>query len=136
MKLRLSMHSRRAVRRVATIDAYEFPFSVRQRLRLKHPDLGTESTELIEAATRQMAPYPRPPPPHAVVDASLVVDDMWLEFLLHTRDYAAFCDAVFRRFLPYEPESAMTSGHAAANRSGRLLETLRFARLDENCWPS
>ena len=135
MKLGLSMHSRRAARRVATINAYEFPSSVRQRFRFKYPDLGTNSTELIEAATRQWFRILARHPKTRLSMPSVVVDDMWHELLLHTRDYAAFCNAAFGRFLHHEPESAMTPDHAAANRSHRLLKTLRFAYQDENCRP-
>jgi hypothetical protein len=53
MKLRLSIGAYRAARRVLAVDAYEFPSSVRQRLRRTHPDLDTEGLALIEAATRQ-----------------------------------------------------------------------------------
>ena len=66
---------------------------------------------------------------------STVVDDLWHEMLLHTRDYAVFCDAAFGRFLHHEPESTMTPDQGAANRSDRLLLTLRLARRDENCDP-
>lgn len=66
---------------------------------------------------------------------SRLVDDMWHELLLHTRDYAAFCDAAFGRFLHHEPESAMTPAQAALNRSGHLSRTLRLARGDEGCGP-
>jgi uncharacterized membrane protein YgcG len=135
VKLRFSMHSRRAARQVAMIDSYDFPSSVRQRLRLKYPNLATESIELIEAATRQWFRILARHPQTRLSMPSLMVDDMWHELLLHTRDYAAFCDAAFGRFLHHEPESAMTPDCAAANRSDRLLETLRLARRDENCWP-
>ncbi len=129
------MHTRRAAPQVATINAYEFPPSVRQRLHRKYPDLGTDSTELIEAATRQWFRILARHPKTRLSMPSLVVDDMWHELLLHTRDYAAFCDAAFGRFLHHEPESAMTPDQAATNRSNRLLKTLRFAYQDENCWP-
>lgn len=135
VKLGLSIGGRRAARRVAAVDAYEFPSSVRQRMRLKHPDLGIENTALVESALRQWfrilarRPSARPAMP------SMSVDDMWHELLLHTRDYAAFCDAAFGHFLHHEPESAMTPDQVLANRSDLLLVTLRLARQDENCGP-
>jgi hypothetical protein len=66
---------------------------------------------------------------------SRVVDDLWHEMLLHTRDYAAFCDAAIGRFLHHEPESAMPPKRARANPSEGLLATLLLARADENCPP-
>jgi hypothetical protein len=64
---------------------------------------------------------------------SPVVDDLWHEMLLHTRDYAAFCDAAIGRFLHHEPESAMPPKQARANQSEGLVATLLLARADENC---
>ncbi|MGQ0774844.1 MAG: hypothetical protein ACT4NY_10570 [Pseudonocardiales bacterium] len=64
---------------------------------------------------------------------SKLVDDMWHEMVLHTRDYAAFCDTAFGRFLHHEPESNMSPKQALANRSERLLATLLLARVDEDC---
>ena len=53
MKLGWSIGSRLVARRLAAVDAYEFPSSVRLRVCLKHPDLRTESTALVETALRQ-----------------------------------------------------------------------------------
>ncbi|MFN2494560.1 MAG: hypothetical protein ABR608_01430 [Pseudonocardiaceae bacterium] len=135
MTLRRRLGTRRIARRVAAVDAYEFPSSVRQRLRLKHPDLQTESAALVETALRQWFRLLARRPSVRLSMPSVLVDDMWHEFLLHTRDYAAFCDAAFGQFLHHEPESTMTPEQAAANRSDRLLLTLRLARQDENCGP-
>ncbi len=66
---------------------------------------------------------------------SASVDEMWHEFLVHTRHYAAFCDAAFGQFLHHEPESAMSPELAVANQGDRLLLTLRLARRDEGCGP-
>jgi hypothetical protein len=55
-----------------------------------------------------MVPHSRPPPSARLSMPSVLVDDMWHKFLLHTRDYAAFCDAAFGRFLHHEPESTLT----------------------------
>ncbi len=129
------LSTRRVARRVAAVDAYEFSTSVRQRFRLKHPELRTESTALVETALRQWFRLLARRPSVRLSMPSTVVDDLWHEMLLHTRDYAAFCDAAFARFLHHEPESTMTPDQAAANRSDRLLLTLRLARQDENCGP-
>lgn len=135
VKLKLGLGPRRVARRVAAVDAYEFPSSVRQRLRLKHRDLGTESAALIEAATRQWFRILAQNPRARLSMPSLLVDDMWHEFLLHTRDYAAFCDTAFGRLLHRKPEFAITPHQAASNHSDHLLVTLELARQDENCWP-
>ncbi len=66
---------------------------------------------------------------------STLVDDMWHEFLLHTRDYAAFCDAAIGQFLHHEPEPRMSLDQAPANRSDGLLIILQRARQDDHCGP-
>lgn len=134
MTLRLNLGAYRTARRVRAVDAYEFPSSVRQRLRRTHPCLDTEGGALVEAATRQWFRIlaRRPIDRLRLSMPSTLADDMWHEFLLHTRDYAAFCDTAFGRFLHHVPESAMTPEEAVPSYSSRLLATLRLARADEN----
>ncbi|MEN3306407.1 MAG: hypothetical protein V7603_2609, partial [Micromonosporaceae bacterium] len=67
---------------------------------------------------------------------SVVVDDLWHELVLHTRDYAALCDIAFGHFLHHEPASAMSAKDAHANRTTLLLATLNLARRDETCGPT
>ncbi|MGH3930609.1 MAG: glycine-rich domain-containing protein [Pseudonocardiaceae bacterium] len=131
--MQLRFRGRRTARRIAIVDTYGFSSSVRQRLRLKHLGLGNESIDLIETAIRQWFRIIVRHPTAQLSMPSALVDDLWHELLLHTRDYAAFCKAAFGRFLHHEPESAMSPGHAAANRSRQLLVTLRLAQEDENC---
>ncbi len=64
---------------------------------------------------------------------SVAVDDMWHELVLHTRDYAAFCETAFGRFLHHTPESAMSAEAAAVNRAAGLAMTFRLAQQDEDC---
>jgi hypothetical protein len=135
MKLRLRSHTRRTAEQVVAINAYPFPSSVRQRFHRTHPDLGNDSTELIEAATRQWFRILARHPKTRLSMPSPIVDELWHELLLHTRDYTSFCNAAFGRYLHHEPESAMSPDHAAASHSQHLLTTLRLAHRDENCWP-
>jgi hypothetical protein len=122
---------RRGARRIAVVDAYEVPSGVRQRLTLHHPDLTAGGIRTAEDATRQWFRLAAAHPRAALAMPSVVVDEVWHEFVLHTREYADFCDAAFGRFLHHEPESAMTPEAAAANQSSALATTLRLARQDE-----
>lgn len=130
-----SLATRRIARRVAAVNAYEFSPSMRQRLRLKHSGLGLPSITLVEAATRQWFRLLARRPKARLSMPSRGVDDLWHEMLLHTRDYAAFCDTAIGRFLHHEPDSAMPPKQARANQSDGLLATLLLARADENCRP-
>jgi hypothetical protein len=104
---------------------------VRQRFAIQHGDLTADGIRTVEAATRQWFRLVGRRPKAKLSMPSVVVDDMWHELVLHTRDYAAFCEDAFGRFLHHVPESAMSSPAAAANRSTDLLNTLRLARHDE-----
>jgi hypothetical protein len=126
---------RRKDRRTAVIDAFEFPSGVRQRFAGQHHALTAEDIALVEAATRQWFRLAARHPRAKLSMPSVVVDDLWHELVLHTREYEAFCQAAFGRFLHHVPESAMASPEAAANRSTRLVATFHLARQDEGCGP-
>lgn len=71
---------------------------------------------------------------------SRLVDIGWHTFLLHTRDYAAFCDQVAGRFLhhvPTEPEDPTAHGEparAALARTVTAIEENGFV-IDPDLWP-
>jgi hypothetical protein len=123
------------VRRTAAVDAFEFPSSVRQRFAGQHHNLAADDIRTVEAATRQWFRLAARHPRAKLAMPSVVVDDLWHELVLHTRDYAAFCQAAFGHFLHHVPESAMAPPAAAENRSTRTLTTLELARQDEGCGP-
>jgi hypothetical protein len=66
---------------------------------------------------------------------SPAVDDIWHDFILHTKDYAAFCALNFGKFIHHNPKRGVnpvpTDGYA------RTLEALRagFAPIDTYIWP-
>ena len=62
---------------------------------------------------------------------SVIVDDLWHEWVLHTREYAALCEAAFGRFLHHVPDSATSTPAAVRSRDAALLTTLQLARADE-----
>jgi hypothetical protein len=126
---------RRSARRIAVVNALELPTSVRQRLRFQHPALTLGDVRRVEAAAQQWFRLAARSPRVKLSMPSVIVDDMWHEFVLHTREYAEFCEAAFGRFLHHEPESAMSPTAAAMNRGTSLLTTLRLAREDEGGVP-
>jgi hypothetical protein len=122
---------KRTADRLAFVDSYRFPSSVRQRFMFQHETMAASGLETVEAATRQWFRLAARLPRTKLSMPSIVVDEMWHEFVLHTADYAAFCDAALGRFLHHQPESAMSGEAAAANRSSGLVATLRAAQIDE-----
>jgi hypothetical protein len=120
-------------RRIQVVDEFDFPASVRQRFAHHHSSLTTDEIRLVESGARQWFRLIARKPGSRLAMASVAVDDLWHEMVLHTHDYARFCDQAFGRFLHHQPETAMTTADARANQSTRLLRTLRLARRDENC---
>jgi len=65
---------------------------------------------------------------------SQIVDDLWHEFILYTREYQQFCAEAFGRFMHHTPVVAM--GPAAARRiADGLRRAWWFACKDENIDP-
>jgi hypothetical protein len=126
---------RKSVDRVAVVDAFVFPSSVRQRFADRNRDLSADDIRTVEAATRQWFRLVARHPKAKLSTPSVVVDDLWRELVLHTREYAAFCAAAFGRLVHPVPASAISSPAAAGHRSTGLLAALQLARQDEGCGP-
>jgi hypothetical protein len=60
------------------------------------------------------------------------VDGAWHCFILFTRDYAAYCEERFGRFIHHEP---MESGDTKAYKHAYDEATVRFGTLDRRIWP-
>lgn len=129
------LRGRGMARRLAAIDAYEFPSSVRSRFSIQHESLSAEDVRLVEAGTRQWFRLVARQPKAKLAMPSVIVDEMWHEHVLHTREYADFCQIAFVRFLHHTPESAMSDEGASTNRTGGLAATYRLARQDERDEP-
>jgi hypothetical protein len=113
---------RQSGRQIAAVDDYRFPSGLRQRVAIRHGDLTSDGMDSVEAAGRQWFRLGARHPKARLAMPSVIVDDFWREFALHTREYAEFCDAALGRPLPYA---------AAEDRSARLPVTFRFAQEDQ-----
>lgn len=71
---------------------------------------------------------------------SELVDIGWHTFVLHTQDYAAFCDAIAGRFLhhvPVDPEapgSTSETAHETLMRTVTAINDIGFG-VDPRLWP-
>jgi len=124
---------RGSARRLAVVDAYQFPSSVRQRFAFVHEGISPQDTRKVEDATRQWFRLAARHPKAKLSMPSVAVDAMWHEMVLHTREYQEFCDQAIGHFLHHQPESAMSVEAAAANRVKNLQATFRLAQEDEGC---
>jgi hypothetical protein len=119
--------------RVAMIDAYQFPSSIHQRFAFAHESLSEQDIRTAEVAARQWFRLAARHPHAKLAMPSVAVDDLWHEMVLHTQEYAEFCDAALGRFLHHVPESAMSGADTAGNRHSALPSTLKLAQQDEAC---
>lgn len=72
---------------------------------------------------------------------SEIVDPGWHEFILHTVDYAAFCERVAGRFLhhvPTDPEDPSSQGESAHEVLQYTVDAIANAGfyVDNELWPS
>ncbi|THV35690.1 glycine-rich domain-containing protein [Glycomyces buryatensis] len=70
---------------------------------------------------------------------SMAVDIGWHMFILHTRDYAAFCEQVAGQFIHHVPHESEEQGEAdvqaVLDRSAAAIRKAGF-RLDAELWSS
>ncbi len=123
--------ARRHGAQLAAVNSYQFPSSVRQRFVQQHGELTEDGVRSVEAAARQWFRLGVRHPKARLVMPSVLVDDLWREFVLHTREYAEFCDAAFGRLPHRTPEPVVTAAGSAENRSIGLRATYLFAQQDE-----
>ncbi|TAG01103.1 MAG: hypothetical protein EAZ43_12240 [Betaproteobacteria bacterium] len=89
--------------RVAFIERYVFPASLRHKLRARFPDMDDAKLDLIFAGLRQWFILLARNPRQNFGMPSVAVDTAWHEFILFTRGYEAFCQQAFGRFLHHAP---------------------------------
>jgi hypothetical protein len=105
--LALVWRALRRARRADFIRQYTLPQGLFEKLRARHPQLTLKDCQLVAQALRQfflayLAGRLRP-----VAMPSQVVDDLWHEFILYTRNYQVFCDQAFGAFMHHTPAVAM-----------------------------
>ena len=120
------------LRRDAYIRSFTLPYGLFDKLRQRHPSLTTKDCQLVAAGLRQFFLAYRRSGRQYVSMPSQVVDDLWHEFILHTRAYDAFCRKAFGGFLHHTPAVAL--GKAQQGNAG-LRRTWWHACREENIDP-
>ncbi len=82
---------------------YIWPPGLLDKLTEKYPQFTRKETSLISHGLRQFFLAYLKSGRKYVAMPSQVADDLWHEFILYTRDYQAFCDKAFGRFLHHTP---------------------------------
>lgn len=96
-------------RREAFIRACRLPAGLFARLQARHPQLAPRDCELVARGLRQFFLAYLKGGRRPVSMPSQVADDLWHEFILHTRAYEAFCRQAFGGFLHHTPAVALGS---------------------------
>jgi hypothetical protein len=98
------------------IREYAFPKGLLDRLEKRHPGLALKDRALVARGLRQFFLAHHLAGNHFVSMPSQVVDDLWHEFILYTKNYEVFCRQAFGRFLHHTP--AVVLGAEQQNNEG------------------
>src|SRR2546423_12757178 len=93
--------------RPAFIESYVFPLALGEKLRETYPHLREQDVVIVLDGLRSWFLACLDAKGKLIGMPSRAVDAAWHEFILMTREYHAFCDQAFERYLHHEPESAM-----------------------------
>jgi hypothetical protein len=121
-----------SLRREAHIRSFDLPQGLFDRLRKRHPGLSQKDCQLVANALRQFFLTHLKSGRRNVSMPSQVVDDLWHEFILYTKNYQAFCRRAFGRFLHHTPAVAL--GGARVANAG-LRRCFWFACREEHINP-
>ncbi len=91
------------------LEAYRLPDAVLVRFDSKHPELSADQRALVLQGLRQYFQICLRARRKFVSMPSQVVDDLWHEFILFTRNYQHFCGKAFGRYLHHTPVEAMAA---------------------------
>jgi hypothetical protein len=93
-----------------------FPKGLLDRLAKRRPELALKDRALVARGLRQFFLAHHLSGRRFVSMPSQVVDDLWHEFILHTKGYEAFCQRAFGSFLHHTP--AVVLGDEQQNNEG------------------
>ncbi|NJD23940.1 MAG: hypothetical protein FIB06_00895 [Betaproteobacteria bacterium] len=108
-----SWRRQRALRRLEFIRVFALPKGLFERLRKRRPGLSHKDCELVAHALRQFFLAYAMSGRRFVSMPSQVVDDLWHEFILYTRNYEYFCRLAFGGFLHHTPAVVLADDRQA-----------------------
>ncbi len=101
----------RREQRMRHIRKAPLPPGVYDKLRKQRPDIAPEHYPLINRALRDFFAAYLLGGGKAVSMPSQAADELWHEFILHTRQYEGFCSKAFGRFLHHTPAVALSRNY-------------------------
>ena len=121
------------LRREEYIRHFVLPKGLFERLRHHHPHLTVKDCQLVAHGLRQFFLAHLKSGRKFVSMPSQVVDDLWHELILYTRNYQSFCQKAFGRFLHHTPAVVLGDGQRG---SEGLRRCWRYVCLEENINPA
>ncbi|MCY7315816.1 MAG: hypothetical protein LH480_09380 [Rubrivivax sp.] len=84
------------------------PPGLYDELRVRHPQLALKDCQIVSQALRQFFLAYLKGGLKPVSMPSQVADDLWHDFILHTRAHQIFCAGAFGRFLHHTPAASLS----------------------------
>ena len=122
----------RKLARADFIRTYMFPKGLLEKFAKERPTLALKDQHLIARALRQFFLAHLKSGRQFVSMPSQIVDNLWHEFILYTRDYEKFCKKAFGQFMHHTPAVVLSSNRQ--DNSG-LRRCWWYACLEENINP-
>jgi hypothetical protein len=119
-------------RREAYIRDFTLPKGLFEKLREHHPDLSLKDCQLVAQGLRQFFLGHLKSGKKYVAMPSQVVDDLWHEFILYTKNYQHFCRHAFGSFLHHTPAVVLNKGQQGG---AGIRRTWYYACREENINP-
>ena len=109
------------LRRAAFIRSYTWPSGLLDKLAAHRQSFTRKETALVSQGLRQFFLAYLTGGKRQVAMPSQVADDLWHEFILHTKAYQDFCNAAFGRFLHHTPAAVLSQGAKSSNEGLRRV---------------
>jgi hypothetical protein len=118
--------------RAEYVRSFALPTGLYDKLRAKYPTLEPKDCQLVARALRHFFLAHLKSGCKFVSMPSQVADELWHEFILHTKAYAHFCDKAFGSFLHHTP--AVVLGSVGQSNAG-LRRCWWHVCIEENIHP-
>ena len=119
--------------RLCYIDEYKYHTGLIVKFKKSRSELSAEQVEVISLALKDYFKIAKMAKKKFVAMPSQVVDDLWHEFILFTRQYQHFCKGAFNGYLHHTPAEAMSDKNSA---SDGIKRTWKYACELEGINPS
>ena len=119
--------------REAYIRSFALPHGIFEKIQKQHPQLSLKECQLVSHALRQYFLTHLKSGRKFVSMPSQVVDDLWHEFILYTKEYQIFCKSAFGQFFHHTPAATLVGGKRQSNAG--LRRCWFYACREENINP-